>query len=98
MEAKYQGRTLPILYYRMPIAGKSQTLVVNGVECESKTTKWGEFRNTYWVYKNVSMYVREYIPDGSELTLENVPDNFGAAEKPLPRTNYYKRSKVVENV
>jgi hypothetical protein len=36
------------------------------------------------------MYVREHLPEGAECRISDLPDNFGAAEKPAHRKSYYK--------
>jgi hypothetical protein len=90
MDLQYEGRVIPIHFYAMPRVGKPLTIQVNGETCEAKTTKWQEFRNTYWLYKNVAMYVREHLPEGAECRIQDLPDGFGAAEKPAHRKSYYK--------
>ena len=96
MNLLYDGRSLPIEFYGMPIVGKSLTIVVNGEECEAKTTKWRHFCNTYWLYRNVSMFVREHLPAGAQCRIESLPDQFGAKVKPPVRKSYYKANKAKE--
>lgn len=90
MDLQYDGRSIPIVFYAMPKVGKPLTINVNGEDCEAMTTKWQEFRNTYWLYKNVAMYVREHLPAGAKATIDGLPDNFGAPTKPPHRKSYYK--------
>jgi len=89
MNLIYEGRSIPIFSYAMPRVGRALTIVVNGVECEAATTKWQEFRNTYFLYKNVSLFVKEHLPAGADCRLEDIPDGFGALVKPPVRKSYY---------
>jgi hypothetical protein len=89
MDLQYDGRSIPIRFYGMPHIGKWMKVHINGVECVARQTKWGKYGNTYWTYKNITMYVREQLPDGAQATIEGLPDDFGAAEPPEPRKNYY---------
>lgn len=93
MEAIYDGRSIPVKFYGMPRIGTWMKLVVNGEECKARATKWGKHQNTYWLYKNVAMYVNEKLPDGAELALEGVPDGFGNPDEPEPRKSYYLENK-----
>lgn len=90
MNLIHEGRAIPILFYAMPKLGKPIKLIVNGEECEARTTKWQDFRNTYWLFRNVAMYVREHLPDGASVRIDEVPENFGAPTKPPVRKSYYK--------
>lgn len=96
MDLLYDGRSIPIKHYAMPRVGKPLKIIVNGEECEAMTTKWQEFRNTYWLYKNVAMYVREHLPEGAVCRIDGLPDNFGAPAKPSMRKSYYKPKPKVE--
>lgn len=84
-----EGRSLQVFSYAMPRVGRALTITVNGEECEAATTKWQEFRNTYFLYKNVPLFVKEHLSPGAVCRLTDVPDNFGAPIKPPVRKSYY---------
>jgi hypothetical protein len=93
MNLIHEGKSLQVEFYAMPRRGKPMTLVVNGETCEASWTSWGKYRNTYWLFRNVPMFVHTHLPDGAAVRLEGIPDNFGAPEKPGVRKSYYMEKK-----
>jgi hypothetical protein len=93
MDLLIEGRTLPIKYYAWPHRGYDMEITINGEKCPARVTKWGAQHNTYWVFRNVSMLVREHLKPGSRGTLLDMPDNFGSPVPPQPRKKYYVLKK-----
>jgi len=97
MNLLHGNQSLPIMLYGMPRIGNWIKLIIDGVETPARQTKWGKLGNTYWLYKNVAMYVHGRLPDGAVVSIEGVPDNFGLPEPQGVRKSYYKaKAKPVE--
>jgi len=87
---------LAVKKYAMPRRGEEGTAKINGEEVKTIATAGRGKEYTYFVYKNVSLYVEGRLDADTEFELD-VPDDFGAEEAPNPRASTYVSKKKAKN-
>src|SRR5258706_10054632 len=91
---KATGEELDAKKYAMPTRSLADVpLKVNGEDVVGKTTEGRDQKYTYFLYKNVSLYIPGHAEPNTEYDLD-VPDDFGADEPPEARKSYYKSKKA----
>lgn len=87
---------LVVKKYAMPRRGEEGTAKINGEEVKTVSTAGRGKEYTYFLYKNVSLYVEGRLEADADYELD-VPDDFGAAEAPGVRASTYVSKKKPKN-
>jgi hypothetical protein len=87
------GSSRPILKYALPVKFTLLKANVDEADIDVYQTEWKGIIYSYFVLKNVAVYVAGAMSDGP-YKVEEMPEGFGASEPPAPRKQYTAKKPV----
>ena len=87
------GSSRPILKYALPVKFTLLSAEIDGEKTDVYQTEWKGIIYSYFVLKNVAVYVAGAMADGP-YKVEEMPEGFGASEPPAPRKQYTAKKAV----
>lgn len=91
-KADTEDKGLDVKKYPMPVKGTEGTVKINGEEVATKSTSGRGQAYTYFILKNVALYVAGTLASDVEYELE-LPEGFGSDAPPAERKSYYVRKR-----